>query len=379
MTVRLETQNTLPDAMGTQTSDTGLSAWKEGTKPWKTVGVSLRLNRIGFKLSSGGIKKKPEKLRSSVGELVTFEMNGIGTDINIFVDGRMNIHSFIKSIILEDARKDSKNIHRRLIAPTTTRGNENQIDLHYEITPKTSQRLANSLISLNMFAPRFVLLPDVLADVYGYSMRLVGKLQQFTSLPTTSADSSQDAVPPSPVVVVPEVPEATMEVKVLLRSPEIVAMETTTKPSMYPPDSGLISVDPSSFVLSMKEISIQLNTGPDIKLPDDKSHVDSKQNPVGMRLDLSLKEFGMIRGILKGTTRDKRGTFDKNIFLLNPFDIVLTIVQRDNHNKIGIKLGKTCINDWTNSLKDLLKLSYPTEIWLQFFLSIRRWIHSLRL
>lgn len=211
--------------VATSAAASNAGGWAEGMKSWKTVDVSLRLNRIGFKLSRGGGNK-------SVSELMNFEMNGIGTDIALFVDGSMNVSSFLHSIILEDTRENSKNIHRRLIAPTTTSEKENQIDLRYDARPATSKLSASSVISVIMFAPRFVLLPDVFADIFTFSMGLLSEFQKRLPQQTqiTAPVSSEAAT----TETVPEVaPTAsTMEVKVVLRSPEIVAMEDSTAAGM---------------------------------------------------------------------------------------------------------------------------------------------------
>jgi hypothetical protein len=59
-----------------------------------------------------------------------------------------------------------------------------------------------------------------------------------------------------------------------------------------------------------------------------------------MNLGLTLKSFGMMRGILENVTREKRGSLNKKIFLLNPFDVDLKILQpTDGHSNIGVKLG----------------------------------------
>eukprot|EP01127_Copromyxa_protea_P021271 TRINITY_DN7272_c0_g1_i1.p1 TRINITY_DN7272_c0_g1~~TRINITY_DN7272_c0_g1_i1.p1 ORF type:complete len:3025 (-),score=744.59 TRINITY_DN7272_c0_g1_i1:27-7853(-) len=287
-------------------SQSNLGAWKEGTKPWKATCVKLRLNRIGFKLSRGGGSKK-------VRELVKFEMNGIGTDIDIFSDSGMYITSFLHGFILEDIRQESENVHRRIIAPTTTSDSENQIDLRYEAIPATSTKPASAVISVNMFAPRFVLLPDVFADLHSFAMTCTEKamkgIEKYNKAvaPPTGTEEEKGLVPQA---TANEAEAGTMEVKILLRSPEIIAMEDTT------------SSNPSSFILSMKEISVNISTSGD-----------------KMLLDLGLKEFGMMRGILMKVTSHKRGNLDKKIFLLNPFDVVLKIDQKDGRSDIGVKLG----------------------------------------
>jgi hypothetical protein len=203
------------------------SGWKEGMQNWKTVGVKLRLNRIGFKLAQEGKRGKVE-------ELVKFEMNDIGTDIDIQANGGMYVTAYLHEIILEDVRVSSENIHRRLIAPTTTSSSEHQLVLRFEACPATSEKVAISLVSVNMFAPRFVLLSDVFSDLYGFTMRLLGQVQKgltkynkLTQKPETPFEEpslalQEEAAPPAPPV--------DMKVEIMLKSPEIIAMEDTTSP-----------------------------------------------------------------------------------------------------------------------------------------------------
>lgn len=194
-------------------------------EPWQAMGVRAHLGRFGFQLSRAGDHK------SLVDPLVKFEMNEINAALSLETDGKMKTNITLKSIILEDTREFSPNIHRRLIAPTTKSDTENQLDLTYTVLANRDMEIV-----VNMFAPRFVLLPDIYTELFVYSMNITSEfekaLKEFTEVTAIGAAGQEQLVTSSSS----NIPATNinnfaphLDVKINLRSPEIVAMEDTKK------------------------------------------------------------------------------------------------------------------------------------------------------
>lgn len=186
------------------------------------MGVRAHLGRFGFQLSRAGDHK------SLVDPLVKFEMNEINAALSLETDGKMKTNITLKSIILEDTRERSPNIHRRLIAPTTKSDMENQLELTYTVLANRDME-----ILVNMFAPRFVLLPDIYTELFVYSMNITSEfekaLQEFTELTGGGDSAAQEQLVTGSSAININKFAPHLDVKINLRSPEIVAMEDTKK------------------------------------------------------------------------------------------------------------------------------------------------------
>lgn len=276
----------------------------------------MHLGRFGFKIA------RLRESKGTIAPLVKFEMNRISANASLETDGKITVHLGLYSIVLEDTRNYSPNIHRRLIAPTTKSDKENQLDLTYVIRPNGDMD-----IDVNMFSPRFVLLPDIYTELYTYCMELVSEIQnafaEFSKKLEAHAVEQPKRITPTASQEIALIGlNFHLDVKIALRSPEIIVMEDPKKKGTFLHRILLKLIGTSSFILSLNEISVTVAT-----------------NPETTYVQLNLKEFGMLRGELRGMTAENRGTLKRKIYLLNPFFVNLAIDQDKSHTKVTAKLG----------------------------------------
>jgi hypothetical protein len=343
--------------------------------PWKAMSAKINIGCIGFKISKSGGNFRNISGDSGLEQqpLVKFEIKEISSQMELETDGKITLKLALHSIVMADIREYSPNIHRRLIAPTTKTDSEHQLELIYTILPNGDMD-----ISVNMFAPRFVLLPDIFTELFLFSVTTAEEFRRVVEEFSQLVEHQQSPEEAQAAELVQAGPAHHLDVKIALRSPEIVVMEDTKKkskpsrsslipplpphfpppplsflPSFPPlfhlssllltllflpfssPSSLLLTLlfllwlrlvhsrlGPTAFIIYMNEIALSVAT-----------------NPEATYLKLGLKEFGMLRGELQGMTAEKRGSLKRNIYLLNPFYVKMAMDQDQEHTKITVKLG----------------------------------------
>lgn len=239
--------------------------------PWQAMGAKANLGRFGFKISRfiDDSKNSPED------SLVKFEMNNITAEIGLETDGKLTTKILLKSIILEDTRGYSPNIHRRLVAPTTHSEKENQLEVVLVVLPNSDMD-----IRINMFAPRFFLLPDITTELCVHVMHVVSKFQSALEEFTTLTQVESEQKPVEGVVVVPEyrAPAAHVDIQIALKSPEIVAMEDSKRKG-----------------LSIIPISISLSASVSVCLP---ASSPAPSTVTSLSLTLNMNEFSTFSKLL---------------------------------------------------------------------------------
>jgi len=277
---------------------------------WKTFEVAAELGGLSLRLTS-----------SELGDLVAFEMRDLIAKVDVFNSGDALVHVTLHSIVLADVRSESRNVHKRLMAPSTNVDTENQLDLTVKQTMNNDGG-AHTAITIQMYAPRFVLLPDILHDVAKLGFSVLAQVQDaFKELEKTavalssSALSKQKEAPKKPVIAPPSsLVNNSMKLSLHLKSPEIIALQNTTMQ------------DPSGFALSMKEIIVNV--------ANHSSGETSKS-----KISVDVKSFGMMRGTFEGYNDKHTGWLQPKIYLMNPYHVSLSVEQDSSEIAISVKLG----------------------------------------